>query len=466
MTVTPQKRKRGRPRKDAIDDGALSNGSVTPQKRKRGRPRKNSIDDDALSNSSVTPQKRKRGRPRKNTTDNIFLNGSMTMQTEPNFSDNTQSSTTELKSNEVIDPSVDIWECELDDYSALTEEEALKLNDSPAIVTEKQAPTIPEIDVTSSSKPNTNEKLHPQGDGVFGHGESASLLGQEVTNAGYPLPQEVGVPTSPTHDEAPLSAAFNEEQIQTTERKTSTTEKVSPDAQKTSTKLPTTIHLVDGEKGGCGKSFLSRTFIEYCTSIELDMTIVDADTSNKDIANIYPRVETAFFSDDEKQAKEADKIFDLALEKSVLVNLPAQVYSNVTNWILSNNLIELGKENSILFVKWFVCTGGVDSVNFFLKSLSDLGDKMTHVFVRNLGMCDDWSYIEQMPEFVAAKSKYNFTVIDLPKFPFWERNKVDRLGVNFESAIAHSELTVISKQRVRNFLKSAYVAFKETRLVR
>ncbi|MCP6762345.1 MAG: cobalamin biosynthesis protein CobQ [Fischerella sp. CENA71] len=234
----------------------------------------------------------------------------------------------------------------------------------------------------------------------------------------------------------------------------------------TSIKQSTTIHLVDGEKGGCGKSFLSRAFIEYCISIGLDTAIVDADISNKDISKIYSGVETAFFSDDEKQAQQADKIFDLAFEKSVIVNLPAQVYTNVTQWIQRNDLIELGKENSITFVKWFVCTGGVDSVNFFLESLEDLGNQMLHVFVRNWGMCDDWKYIDEMPEFIAAKTKYNFTVMDLPKFPFWERNQVDRLGATFEDALAHHELGVVSKQRVKNFLKQAYAAFKETGLVK
>jgi hypothetical protein len=234
----------------------------------------------------------------------------------------------------------------------------------------------------------------------------------------------------------------------------------------TSIKQPTTIHLVDGEKGGCGKSFLSRAFIEYCISIGLDTAIIDADISNKDISKIYSGIETAFFSDDEKQAQQADKIFDLAFEKSVIVNLPAQVYTNVTQWIQRNDLIELGKENSINFVKWFVCTGGVDSVNFFLKSLEDLGNEMLHIFVRNWGMCDDWQYIDEMPEFIVAQSKYNFTVMDFPKFPFWERNQVDRLGATFEGVLAHHELGVVSKQRVKNFLKQAYAAFKETGLVK
>lgn len=88
-------------------------------------------------------------------------------------------------------------------------------------------------------------------------------------------------------------------------------------------KTPTTIHIVDGEKGGAGKSFVSRGLIEYCASIKHKVAIVDADKSNKDISQIYNNVHSAFFSDDDKKANQADHIFDLAFEKSVIVNLPA-----------------------------------------------------------------------------------------------------------------------------------------------
>lgn len=228
----------------------------------------------------------------------------------------------------------------------------------------------------------------------------------------------------------------------------------------------TTIHIIDGEKGGAGKSFVSRTLIEYCLNADLDVAIVDADTSNQDIAKLYDNVKSAFFSDDEKQAKEADEIFDLALEKSVIVNLPAQVYTNVTNWITRNSLAQLGKEHSITFIKWFVCTGGIDSVNFFLQSLNDLGSDVTHVFVKNMGLCDDWNYIDKMPEFVEAQRKHQFTIMNFPKFPFWERNMVDRLEVTFSGATVHPDFKVISKQRVKNFLKEAYAAFSLTGLIK
>ncbi|NJM19120.1 MAG: cobalamin biosynthesis protein CobQ [Richelia sp. RM2_1_2] len=231
-------------------------------------------------------------------------------------------------------------------------------------------------------------------------------------------------------------------------------------------KSSTTIHIVDGEKGGAGKSLFSRTLIEYCDCTGLDMAIVDADTSNQDIAKIYNDVDIAFFSDDENLAQKADFIFEKAFEKSVIVNLPAQVYSNVTNWINKNNLIDLGAENSITFVKWFVCTGGVDSINFFLQSLDDFGHQMTHVFVKNMGLCDDWNYIQEMSEFIKARSEYDFIIMDFPKFPYWERNIIDRWGLSFSKSLANSEIKVVSKQRIKNFLKTAYAAFAVTDLIK
>ena len=124
------------------------------------------------------------------------------------------------------------------------------------------------------------------------------------------------------------------------------------------------------------------------------------------------------------------------------------------------------KEYQITFVKWFVCTGGVDSVDFFIKSLNDLGDRVTHVFVKNLGLCDEWDYVNEMPDFLTAKETHKFKEMNFPKFPFWERNVIDRLGITFNSALSHPEIKVISRQRVKNFLAEVHTAFSETGLVK
>lgn len=299
---------------------------------------------------------------------------------------------------------------------------------------------------------------------------------QPIRETSYLHQEQVETSSSPTNENSELQVTDwereldgNSIQVDVDSSDSTVTESnninISSSNQQYNSKKPTAIHIIDSEKGGAGKSFFSRVFIEYCAFKDLNFTIVDADTSNQDIAKLYDDVELAFFSDDEKKAKFADKIFDLAFENSVIVNLPAQVYSNVTNWIKHNNLTELGKENSISFIKWFVCTGGVDSVNFFLKSLEDLGDDITHVFIKNFGLCDEWNYIEQMPEFVAAQDKYKFIVMEFPRFPFWERNMVDRLEITFSRAVSHPEFKAVSKQRVKNYLRKIYASLTATELI-
>ncbi|MBD2200731.1 MULTISPECIES: ATP-binding response regulator [Calothrix] len=63
------------------------------------------------------------------------------------------------------------------------------------------------ISAVPTLSPINYEKLHPQGDGVFGHGE-------EITNAQCPLPQAAGQLSLSTHKGMEFPAAFNESNFQ------------------------------------------------------------------------------------------------------------------------------------------------------------------------------------------------------------------------------------------------------------
>ena len=88
-----------------------------------------------------------------------------------------------------------------------------------------------------------------------------------------------------------------------------------------------TAHLVDGEKGGVGKSFVARTMIEYRLDKDLPFVAVETDRSNADVANVYKGLcKYAVFTEEEKQADKADRIFELAIDNPVIVSLPSQVH--------------------------------------------------------------------------------------------------------------------------------------------
>jgi hypothetical protein len=218
-----------------------------------------------------------------------------------------------------------------------------------------------------------------------------------------------------------------------------------------------TIHFIDGEKGGVGKSLVARVMVQYCIDRQVPHVLVEADRSNPDVGEVYPeRCERAVFSEAERKAYEADRIFDLAITTPVIVNLPAQVFPAVTDWIERNGLLEMGAQHGVSICKWFICTGGYDSVQLFIQSLKQFDGKVQHVFVRNLGLCDDWSHVDGREELQQLLAKQKVPVLDFPKFSYRERDHLDAQRISFGAGRESSELGILGKQRLHTFLKIAY----------
>ena len=223
------------------------------------------------------------------------------------------------------------------------------------------------------------------------------------------------------------------------------------------------IHLVDGEKGGVGKSFVTRAMIQYGIDRSLPFVAVETDRSNPDVNRVYQeQCQFAVFSEDEKQASKADRIFDLAMEQPVIVSLPSQVNRAVTAWIENNQLLEIGREYDVSFCKWFVTNGEYDSIRLFQASVDYYGEGMTHVLVRNFGLCDEWSQVDSdksLQKFIAG---YGVKVIDFPKLGYQERYLINQKQLRFDDATKTKDLTVLGRQRVVNFLKAVYEQFDST----
>ncbi len=80
-----------------------------------------------------------------------------------------------------------------------------------------------------------------------------------------------------------------------------------------------------------------------------------------------------------KLADAADRLFEYAIERPVIVSLPSQVHRAMKAWIERNQLLKLSDEYGVKFCKWFVCNGEYDSVNLFISSLNCYENQMTHI---------------------------------------------------------------------------------------
>jgi hypothetical protein len=224
------------------------------------------------------------------------------------------------------------------------------------------------------------------------------------------------------------------------------------------------VHFFDGDKGGVGKTFCCRAFIQYFLDKKIDFTPIEADRYNPDVAMRYADLsfEYAIFSDDERQTK-ADEIVEYAKVKPVIISLPSQVGKPLNLWL--EDAIDTAARHKIQFVRWFVSSGAYESLDLFNVALKEHGTNMPFVLVRNQGVGEEWdtSQIDELPELMA---KLKVKVIDFPKLPLQERNLLDRNNLTL-GAVRTSELfknLSVSRDRVEKFLKKAYKSFESTGL--
>ena len=228
------------------------------------------------------------------------------------------------------------------------------------------------------------------------------------------------------------------------------------------------IHLIGGEKGGVGKSFYCRALVQYLLDkIGFPLFIVfDTDRSNPDVIRTYQSSATckvAVFSEGERYEDTANAIYNAALTKLVIVNLPAQVFIPVKQWIEANELLEIAPDDGVRFFHWFVSDGGYDSFKLLEKSLTTFGDAIPHILVKNHGRCDDWEALDTDAHLQSLLTRYRVQVIDFPKFiGTADRNRIDSDSLSFGKAREQKKYGPIARQRVKRFLREAYTAIDNT----
>lgn len=237
-------------------------------------------------------------------------------------------------------------------------------------------------------------------------------------------------------------------------------------ATKTKAKVVHRVHLFGGDKGGVGKTFVCRTYLEYCQHQGLEFIPVEADRYNPDVANRYHHLpfEYAIFSDDEQQTR-ADEIVELAKAKTVIISLPSQVGRPLGHWL--DDAIPTAARYAIEFVYWFVSSGAYESLDLLKQELQRHGRQLPFVLVRNHGVGEAWE-IEQVEGLGTLMEDLNVPAIDFPKLPIKERNLLDKhnlpLGQARTSAVFRNRS--MSQDRIEKFLSKAYRAFEATGLVR
>ena len=220
------------------------------------------------------------------------------------------------------------------------------------------------------------------------------------------------------------------------------------------------IHFIGGEKGGVGKSLVSRLLAQYMIDKEIPFLGFDTDRSHGALMRFYAGYASPVLAD---RYEALDAIVEAAFdqpERRILVDLAAQTHDPLVRWMDDSGVLNLADEMGIGMVYWHVMDSGKDSVDLLKKLLDRFGVGLRYVLVRNQIRGNDFSVLEQSGEQARAVAM-GAKIVGIRHLHDGVINKIDAASSSFWAAKNSADkdnagLGLMERQRVKMWLRDAY----------
>lgn len=222
------------------------------------------------------------------------------------------------------------------------------------------------------------------------------------------------------------------------------------------------LHFIGGEKGGIGKSVLSRLLSQYLLDKSIPYVGVDADQSHATLSRYYADFTRPINLD---VFESTDTIMDLATseDRHVVIDLPAQSQRFLDRWIDESGVLEMCDEIGMSLMYWYTVDDGSDSAQLLEAFLKHYGKVLSCVVVKNHGRGSDFAAVDAVLEKYAERMDELYAV-DLPALHTETMHKIDKLNFSFWAAMnVKSEngpqLSLMERQRTKVWISKSYTLF-------
>jgi hypothetical protein len=220
------------------------------------------------------------------------------------------------------------------------------------------------------------------------------------------------------------------------------------------------IHFIGGEKGGVGKSLVSRLLAQHFIDRELPFLGFDTDRSHGALLRFYAGYASPVLVD---RYEALDSIIEAAIEqpdRRLLVDLAAQTHDPLVKWMDESGVLEMAGESGFEITYWHVMDSGRDSVDLLKKLLDRFGARLGYVLVRNQMRGDDFSLLERSGEQERAEALGARTV-SIKHLSDTIIQKIDGSSSSFWAAQHDTEksrtgLGMMDRQRLKMWLRDAH----------
>jgi hypothetical protein len=220
------------------------------------------------------------------------------------------------------------------------------------------------------------------------------------------------------------------------------------------------IHLIGGEKGGVGKSLVSRLLAQYLIDKSLPFVGFDSDRSHAALLRFYAGYASPVVVD---RYESLDAIVEAAAEdpeRRVVVDLAAQTHEPLVRWIEDSGVLEMASELGVSIRYWHVMDSGKDAVDLLRNLLDRFGPRLSYVLVLNQIRGDDFDVLDRSGEKERAL-ELDAKVISIKRLQEAAMRKIDAGSQSFWAATSNgvkdgNSLGLMERQRVKMWLKHAY----------
>ena len=219
------------------------------------------------------------------------------------------------------------------------------------------------------------------------------------------------------------------------------------------------VHLIGGEKGGVGKSLVSRLLAQYFIDHDIAFLGFDTDRSHGSLLRFYAGYASPVLID---RYEALDTIIESSIDqpgRRVLVDLAAQTHEPLTKWMDESGVLDLADVSGLAIHYWHVMDSGRDSVDLLKKLLDRFGHRLRYVLVRNQLRGDDFSLLEQSGELERALA-FGAKVLNIKRLHDAVVQKIDAANSSFwaakNAADGGGKLGLMERQRLKLWLNHAY----------
>ena len=223
------------------------------------------------------------------------------------------------------------------------------------------------------------------------------------------------------------------------------------------------IHFIGGEKGGVGKSMVSRLLAQYFIDRQMPFVGFDTDRSHGALLRFYADYASPALVD---RYEALDLIVEAAVEqpgRRVLVDLAAQTDEPLVRWMDESGVLEMAEDAGFTLTYWHVMDSGRDSVDLLSRLLDRFGSRVQYVLVRNHLRGDDFSLLDDSGQ-QARAMELGAKVVTLKRLHDAVVHKIDAHNSSFwaarnASGPEGSGLGLMERQRLQKWQLSAYGDF-------